>query len=191
MKSLIDNKLAQLRMDQATMNKQVFSLLLMNRFVSEQSSDFMKYSNSDFSDMAKKSVSSFLSSAVNDIAGDLLKGMDVDLNLNSYNDYTNGSSEQRTDLNIAITKSFFNNRLSISVGNNFGLSGQQAGSNSNTFRPDLNMAYKLSKDGKYMISAYSKNQFEIVLDGFVVETGVSFLVTLDYDTFKEFFGNKK
>jgi hypothetical protein len=42
-----------------------------------------------------------------------------------------------------------------------------------------------------MISAYSKNQFEIVLDGFVVETGVSFLVTLDYDTFKEFFGNKK
>ncbi|MEI8052611.1 MAG: translocation/assembly module TamB domain-containing protein [Bacteroidota bacterium] len=191
MKSLIDNKLAQLRMDQATMNKQVFSLLLMNRFVSEQSSDFTKYSNSDFSDMAKKSVSSFLSSAVNDIAGDLLKGMDVDLNLNSYNDYTNGSSEQRTDLNIAITKSFFNNRLSISVGNNFGLSGQQAGSNSNTFRPDLNMAYKLSKDGKYMISAYSKNQFEIVLDGFVVETGVSFLVTLDYDTFKEFFGNKK
>jgi hypothetical protein len=191
MKSLIDNKLVQLRLDQATMNKQVFSLLLMNRFVSEQSSDFLKYSNSDFSDMAKKSVSSFLSSAVNDIAGDLLKGMDVDLNLNSYNDYTRGSSEQRTDLNIAITKSFFNNRLSISVGNNFGLSGQQPGSNSNTFRPDVNMAYKLSKDGKYMISAYTKNQFEIVLDGYVVETGVSFLVTVDYDTFKEFFGNKK
>jgi hypothetical protein len=93
-------------------------------------------------------------------------------------------------LNIAISKSFFNNRLTISVGNNFGLSGQKAGENGNTFRPDANMAYKLSKDGKYMISAYTKNQFEIVLDGYVVESGVSFSVTLDYDTFKEFFGNK-
>jgi hypothetical protein len=189
-KNQIDSKLNRLRQDQATMNKQVFSLLLMNKFISEQSTDFLKYSSMDFSGLAKKSVSGFLSSAINDIAGDIFKGIDVDLNLNAYNDYMKGNSEQRTDLNIAISKNFFNNRLTISVGNNFGLSGQKAGGNANTFRPDANMAYKLSKDGKYMISAYTKNQFEIVLDGYVVESGVSFSVTLDYDTFKEFFGNK-
>ena len=189
-KNQIDSKLNRLRQDQATMNKQVFSLLLMNKFISEQSSDFLKYSSMDFSGLAKKSVSGFLSSAINDIAGDIFKGIDVDLNLNAYNDYLKGNTEQRTDLNIAISKSFFNNRLTISVGNKFGLSGQQSGGNTNTFRPDANMAYKLSKDGKYMISAYTKNQFEIVLDGYVVESGVSFSVTLDYDTFKEFFGNK-
>jgi hypothetical protein len=189
-KNQIEGKLNRLRQDQATMNKQVFSLLLMNKFISEQSTDFLKYSGIDFSGLAKKSVSGFLSSAINDIAGDIFKGIDVDLNLNAYNDYLKGNTEQRTDLNIAISKSFFNNRLTISVGNNFGLSGQKAGENGNTFRPDANMAYKLSKDGKYMISAYTKNQFEIVLDGYVVESGVSFSVTLDYDTFKEFFGNK-
>ena len=189
-KNQIESKLNRLRQDQATMNKQVFSLLLMNKFISEQSTDFLKYSGIDFSGLAKKSVSGFLSSAINDIAGDIFKGIDVDLNLNAYNDYLKGNAEQRTDLNIAISKSFFNNRLTISVGNNFGLSGQKAGGNGNTFRPDANMAYKLSKDGKYMISAYTKNQFEIVLDGYVVESGVSFSVTLDYDTFKEFFGNK-
>ena len=189
-KNQIDSKLNRLRQDQATMNKQVFSLLLMNKFISEQSTDFLKYSSMDFSGLAKKSVSGFLSSAINDIAGDIFKGIDVDLNLNAYNDYMKGNTEQRTDLNIAISKTFFNNRLTISVGNNFGLSGQKAGGNANTFRPDANMAYKLSKDGKYMISAYTKNQFEIVLDGYVVESGVSFSVTLDYDTFKEFFGNK-
>jgi len=189
-KNQIEGKLNRMRQDQATMNKQVFSLLLMNKFISEQSSDFLKYTNIDFSGLAKKSVSGFLSSAINEIAGDIFKGIDVDLNLNSYNDYMKGNSEQRTDLNIAISKSFFNNRLTISVGNNFGLSGQQSGSNSNTFRPDANMSYKLSKDGKYMLTAYTKNQFEIVLDGYVVESGVSFSVTLDYDTFKDFFGNK-
>lgn len=189
-KNQIESKLNRLRQDQASMNKQVFSLLLMNKFISEQSTDFLKYSGIDFSGLAKKSVSGFLSSAINDIAGDIFKGIDVDLNLNAYNDYLKGNAEQRTDLNIAISKSFFNNRLTISVGNNFGLSGQKAGGNGNTFRPDANMAYKLSKDGKYMISAYTKNQFEIVLDGYVVESGVSFSVTLDYDTFKEFFGNK-
>jgi hypothetical protein len=189
-KNLIESKLNRLRQDQATLNKQVFSLLLMNKFISEQSADLIKYSGTDFSSMAKKSVSGFLTSAINDIAGDIFKGIDVDLNLNSYNDYTKGNNEQKTDLNIAISKSFFNNRLTISVGNKFGLSGQQAGVSNNIFRPDVNMAYKLSKDGKYMISAYTKNQFEIVLDGYVVESGVSFSITLDYDTFNEFFGNK-
>jgi hypothetical protein len=191
MKTQIENKLMQLRQDPAVMNKQVFSLLLLNRFISEQSSDFLKYNSSDFSDIAKKSVSNFLSGAINEIAGDIFKGIDVDLNLNSYNDFSKGNSEQRTDLNVAISKSFFNNRLTISVGNNFGLAGSQTAGNNNTFRPDVNLAYKLSKDGKYMLKAYTKNQFEIVLDGYVVETGMSFVITVDYDTFKEFFVNKK
>ena len=38
-----------------------------------------------------------------------------------------------------------------------------------------------------MIRAYTKNQFEVILDGYVVENGVSFVVTLDYDKFRELF----
>lgn len=195
LRTVIENKLQQIRSDPASVNKQVFSLLLLGRFVGEQSSDFFKGNGGDFSTLARQSVSQFLSSALNQIASDVFKGVDIDLNLNSYNDYSNGGNEQRTDLNIAVSKKFANDRLIVSVGQNFGIEGQDAASKasgSNTgFRPDLSVSYKLTKDGKYLLKAYSKNQFEVTVDGYVVETGLAFVLTMDYEKFKELFSNKK
>jgi translocation and assembly module TamB len=195
LKNTIDNKLLQLRSDAAATNKQVFSLLLFNRFVGEQSSDFFKGNGGGFSDIARQSVSQFLSTALNQIAGDLFKGINVDLNLNSYNDFSNGGNQQRTDLNVAVSKSFLDNRLTVTVGQNFGIQGQDAASKaagqSTGFKPDVTVGYKLTPDGKYLLRAYTKNQFEVTLDGYVVENGLAFIVTMDYDKFKELFQSKK
>ncbi len=195
LRTTIENKLLQIRSDPASVNKQVFSLLLFGRFLSEQSSDFFKGNGGGFNDLARQSVSQFLSSALNEIASDIFKGIDIDLNLNAYNDYSNGGNTQRTDLNVAVSKTFANDRISVSVGKNFGVEGQDAAakaSNANTgFKPDVTISYKLTADGKYMIRAYTKNQFEVTLDGYVVETGVSFLVTMDYEKFNELFRRKK
>ncbi len=188
LRTTIESKLAQIRGDESATNKQVFSLLLMNRFVGEQSSDFFKGNGDNFSDLARQSVSRFLSSALNEIAGNLLKGVDIDLNLNTYRDFNNGGNEQRTDLNVALSKTFLDDRLTVSLGKNFGIQGQDAASKSNSsFIPDVTVGYKLTKDGKYLLKAYRKNQFEVVLDGYVVETGLGFVVTMDYDKFNELF----
>ena len=194
LRTAIDNKLTQLHDDEAGINKQVFSLLILGHFTAEQSTDFFSGSNGSgggFNDIARQSVSGFLSSALNNIASNLFKGVDIDLNLNSYQDY---NSNQRTDLNVAVTKKFMNDRLSISVGKNFGIEGQDASSNAqqgNTFLPDVTVNYKLTRDGKYLLRAYSKNQFEVLLDGYVVETGMAFIVTMDYEKFRELFHRKK
>jgi len=188
LRTTIEGKLAQIRGDESATNKQVFSLLLLNRFVGEQSSDFFKGNGDDFNDLARQSVSRFLSSALNEIAGNLFKGVDIDLNLNTYRDYNNGGNQQRTDLNVALSKNFLDDRLTITIGKNFGVQGQDAaGRENNNFIPDITIGYKLTKDGKYLLKAYRKNQFEVVLDGYVVETGVGFVVTMDYDKFNELF----
>ncbi len=193
LRTTIENKLAQIRGDEAATNKQVFALLLLGRFVGEQSSDFFKGNGDDFSDIARHSVSQFLSDALNQIAGNLLKGVDVDLNLNTYRDYTNGGNNQRTDLNVALSKTFLDDRLTVTLGKNFGVQGQaDAASKANSnFLPDISIGYKLTKDGKYLLKAYRKNQFEVVLDGYVVETGLGFVVTMDYDKFRELFVKKR
>ncbi|MBS1528294.1 MAG: hypothetical protein JST19_21795, partial [Bacteroidetes bacterium] len=49
--------------------------------------------------------------------------------------------------------------------------------------------YMLTKDGRYMIRAYRKDEF-IVIEGEVVETGVGFSLTYDYNKFKELFAKK-
>jgi translocation and assembly module TamB len=199
LRSTIDTKLTQLRADDAATNKQVFSLLLFNRFIGEQSSDFFNSGGSgggsNFTDIARQSVSKFLSSALDNIAGDLFKGLDVDLNLNSYKDYSSGDAQQKTDLNIAVSKSFINDRLSITVGQNFGIEGQDASARSARqkgagFLPDVTLNYKLSQDGKYLLRAYKKTQFEVVLDGYVIENGLAFIVTMDVDKFSDLFRKK-
>lgn len=192
----VENKLTQLRSDPAAINKQVFSLLVLNRFVGEQSNDFFKGSGDGVSDMARQSVSKFLSAALDQIASDLIKGVDIDLNLNSYKDYRTGDEQQRTDLNIGVSKRFLDDRLSISVGKNLGIEGQDKSAKARqqstaSYMPDATVSYKLSKDGRYMIRAYSKNKFEVILDGYIVETGLSFIVSMDYEKFKELFSHKK
>ena len=196
LKTTIDGKLAQLANDEAAMNKQVFSLLLFNRFAGEQSSDFFKGNGTNFSDIARQSVSQFLSTALDNIADDLIKGVDIDLALNSYEQFSTTGSQQRTDLNLALSKKFMNDRLTITVGKSFGLEGQDAASKANQasgsqYIPDFSAEYQLSKDGRYRIRGYRKNAYEAVLDGFVIESGVSFIVTLDYEKFRELFQKKK
>lgn len=196
LKNTIDGKLAQLANDEAAMNKQVFSLLLFNRFAGEQSSDFFKGNGTSFSDIARQSVSQFLSTALDNIAGDLIKGVDIDLALNSYEQFSTTGSQQRTDINLALSKKFMNDRLTITVGKAFGLQGQDAESKANAasgsqYIPDFSAEYQLSKDGRYKIRGYRKNAYEAILDGFVIESGVSFIVTLDYEKFKELFQKKK
>jgi len=42
-----------------------------------------------------------------------------------------------------------------------------------------------------MIRVYRKDQYESVVEGQVVETGLSFILTFDYDRFRELFENRK
>ncbi len=197
MRTTIENKLTQVRADATVTNKEIFSLLLLGHFVGEQSTDFFKAGGggSGVDNIARESVSKFLSSALNEIASDLIKGIDVDLNLKSYQDFSTGDAQQKTDLNVAITKSFLDNRLSITAGKNFGVEGQDAAAKTvqqnNNSIPDITLNYKLSKDGKYALRAYRKDQFEVTVDGYVIETGLAFIVTYDYDKFKEFFKKKE
>ncbi|HEY8894332.1 MAG TPA: hypothetical protein VIM79_05940, partial [Niastella sp.] len=51
--------------------------------------------------------------------------------------------------------------------------------------------YSLSQDRRYMLRAYRKNEYEGVIEGYVIETGVGFIITLDYNKFKNLFLSKK
>lgn len=191
----IENKLAQVRYDVSAMNKQVFGLLIMNRFISDRSSDFFAGGGFRADAVARESVSRFLTEAVNQIAKDLIKGVDIDVNLKNYQAADNNSIT-RTDVDVALSKRLFNDRLNISVGKNFTVEGTspaaQAQSSSNTQNlPDITTTYKLSRDGRYMIRAYRRNQYEAQVDGYFIETGAVFSITMDYNRFRELFQKRR
>lgn len=182
-----NTKLAELRQQPSELNKQVFALLLLNRFIGENPFSSEAGGTSGES-LARQSVSKILSQQLNNLAANLVSGVELNFDLESTDDYTTGQRQDRTDLNVGVSKRLLNDRLKVTVGSSFGLEGpQQANEETTNIAGDLSVDYQLTKDGRYMVRAYRKNEYQVALQGQVVETGVAFVITMDYDEFRELF----
>jgi translocation and assembly module TamB len=183
---LVQGKLSQIRTDTSELNKQVFAVLILGRFVSDD--PFHSDASSSLSATALQSVSTFIGEQLNKAAGRFVKGVDLSVDLATTEDYTTGDLRQRTDLNVAASKRLLNDRLKLTVGNNFELEGPQTTSQQTSYVPsNLAADYLLSADGKYTVRGYRSAYNEGVLQGYVTETGVNFIVSLDYNKFKNVF----
>jgi hypothetical protein len=188
----VDLRLQQLRTEPSELNKQVFALLLLNRFVSENPFENKASDGFNAGAMARQSVSKILTQQLNNLASDLIQGVDINFDVVSTDDYTTGERQNRSDLNVSLSKELLNDRLKVTVGNNFELEGpQQSNQKSNNIAGDIALDYMLSRDGRYMIRGYRKNEFEGRIDGYIIETGLKFIITLDYNHFRELFKKKE
>ena len=88
-----------------------------------------------------------LSDQLNQLAGSLVKGVDVNFDLNSNQDYSSGTATNQTDLNIKVSKSLFDDRIRVTVGSDFQLEQTNPGQNASNIAGDVSVDYKLSKDG--------------------------------------------
>ncbi|WP_243406311.1 translocation/assembly module TamB domain-containing protein [Siphonobacter curvatus] len=197
----VEGKLTQFRQDESEINKQVFALLVLGNFLPQNSFDFFSGSGGGFNaeSLARSSVSKILSQQLDRLASNVIKGVDLNIGLNSSSDYANnnenagaGSTATKTDLNVGLSKSFFNGRLSVSVGKNFVLEDNTGIQRNNAQVFDnLSINYNITRDGRYMVRAYRVNELENVIEGYVIETGIGFVINLDYNTFRQIFGKKK
>lgn len=191
---IVDLRLEQLRQDPSEMNKQVFAVLLFNRFVSENPFESGGGGGFNAGMMARQSVSKLLAEQLNDIAGDLIAGVEINFDVQSFEDYSTGSASNRTDLNVSLSKQLLNDRLKVTVGNNFELEGPQnanEGGAATGIAGNVALDYQLSRDGRYMIRAYRVNEYEGELEGYIIETGINFAIRLDYNHFRDLFRKKK
>jgi len=189
----VDLKLQQVRQDNSELNKQVFALLLLNRFV-QQDPFATNGGSTTAGQLAVQSAGRILTEQLNNLAAGLIKGVDINFDFNSAQDYSTGTQQTRSDLNVSVSKKLLNDRLVVNVGSDVGLQGPannvtavQNSSISGNFSVD----YKISRDGRYRLRAYRQNDYEEVIEGQVIETGVSFILIMDYDKFKELFQKRR
>jgi translocation and assembly module TamB len=187
----VQSRLDQIRQDEGEVNKQVFSLLLLGRFVGENP---FKSQGASFSaaTYARQSVSRLLSEQLNQLAAGLIQGVDINFDVVSTEDYTSGSLRNRTDLNVGLSKSLLNERLKVTVGNNFQLEGAQNTKQSNNgIAGNVAVDYQLSRDGRYLLRFFRRNQYEGMVDGYIIETGLSFVLSGDYNQIMELIRRRK
>jgi len=182
----VNNRLAQIRRDPNELNKQVLGVLVLGHFIGDNPLQ-SQGGSSGVNGAIRNSVSSLLSQQLNKLAGDLIGGVALSFDLQSGEDYSTGVAQNRTDLNVGLSKQFLNDRLTVTVGNNFNLEGQnQPGQKATNIAGNVSVGYKLSKDGRYLLRAYRKDEY-VVIQGEVIETGVAFSVTVEYNRFKQLF----
>jgi hypothetical protein len=184
--STVRTRLSELRTEPSELNKQVFAVLLLNRFISDDPFQ-NEPREGGISSLARQSASKILSEQLNNIIGGSIAGFDVSFDINAIEDYTTGELQNRTDLTVGLSKQLLDDRLRITVGSNFELEGPQETDRKTTnIAGDVSAEYQLSKDGRYLVRAYRKDEY-IVVQGQVIETGVGFVFTTDYDKFKNIF----
>ncbi|MEP7108101.1 MAG: translocation/assembly module TamB domain-containing protein, partial [Ferruginibacter sp.] len=159
----VETKLEQVRRDDAELNKQVFALLLLGRFVQENPLENAA-EGASLASTARSSVSRILTEQLNNLAGSLIKGIDLNFGVSSEDDYSTGKLSNRTDLTVGVSKNLLNDRLRVSVGSNFELEGPaNTDQNASNIAGDVAVDYLLTKDGRYALRAYRRNRYEGVV----------------------------
>ena len=188
----VDQRLTQLRTQQSEMNEQVFALLLLGRFVGADPLASAEGGGSTPGNLAFSSASQILTNQLDQVAASLIKQVDIHFDLNNQQDYSTGTEIDYTELDVTLSKQLLEDRLRVSVGSSFDVVGtgapQQAPSN---IAGDVGADYKLTRDGRYLIRVYRQNQYQPVVLGQIIESGVGFIFLFNYDNFKEIWHRAK
>ena len=174
-------KLNELNSQESELNNQVFALLILGRFIPENPLA-STLGSGGLSDFARSSVSQILSAQLNRMSEQYLSGASLDVGLDSYQDYSSGNAEGRTQLKLALSKQLFDERVTVQVGGDVDIEGQRSQENSlNNFAGDLKIMYKLTDDGRWQLQVFRQNSYEDVIEGDIIKTGVGVVFTIDYD----------
>ena len=180
---VVNSKIQQLNAQESELNKQVFSLLLFNRFLPENS--FSGGASGALSSTARNSVSKLLTQQLNGLTGKYIKGITINTDIESFEDYSTGSARGRTDLKLELSKELFNEKLVVKVGSNVPLEGDQKQSGVRNLAQDIVLEYKLDEDGSYRLKAFRKNQYEGIIDGELTKTGIGMTLSREFETWEE------
>ncbi len=166
-------------------NKQVFALLVGGTFIPENPEISAGSSNQNFATTAAiNSVNALMTQQLNNLTGQFIKNIDLDMGVNTFDDYATGSAQTRTQLDVKVSKNLFNDRVSAEVESHINLDGSTAttGNQSNAGQTEFAVFYKLTPSGNYRIKAFQENAFDI-FDGEIQNSGLAFIFLREFDSF--------
>ncbi len=180
-------RVKQLNEQEGQLNKQVFSLLALNRFFPGSGSDG---SGGGTAAIARDNVNKVLSGQLNAFSDKIFgnSGFDLNFDLDSFTDYQGDSPQDRTQLNINAQKKLFDDRLIVTAGSAVDVEGSAPQSEGQTpIIGNVSLEYLLTEGGRYRLRGFRKNQYTNVIDGQLIVTGVALIFNREFNKFSELF----
>ena len=141
---------------QEELNKQVFALLVLNRFLPTANSGDGVRGSSTGTGLGNATTSDLISNQISNWLSQISKEFDVGFV------YRLGDQISNEELAVALSTQLFNERLTLS--GNFGVSnGNQSNQNPNSLIGDFSIEYSLTKDGRLRLKAFNEsNDYDLL-----------------------------
>lgn len=216
LKIYLDTKMQLVRNTETELNKQVFGLLIMNRFLPASLSPTGALGNSRLlGGSVASTLSEFLSNQfslyANNLLANFVEGMNINIGYRQYNETSNGTNstsgnatngnsfDSRNAVQVALSKYFLKNRLSISAGGNvdFGSAssadslGGTARNQNAVFAGDFQIEYSITPNGSWRAKAYNRTDFNNYNNRNNNRTGLGITYRKEFDNWWDFIGKKK
>lgn len=139
---------------------------------------------------ASNALSSFIDAKINDISGSAIKDFDVNIGINDALNAETGDTYK--NYSFSFSKRFFNDRIRIVVGGEV-KSGENAEerSGNNSFINNVSLEWKLNDTGNRSMRIFYDKNYQSILEGEIIETGIGYVYKKKMNELKELFGIKK
>ena len=178
------SRVQQVNQQESELNQQVFSLLVLNKFYPNSGSDG---SSGGFASVAQDNLNDAVSGQLNTFSDKLLggSGIELDFGLDSYTDYQGDAPTERTQLDVAAQKKLFDDRLIVRVGSEVDIQGSGQPGEEAPLIGNVSLEYLLTENGRYRLKGFRKSQFENVIDGQTIVSGIAVIFTQEFNEFKD------
>lgn len=119
---------------------------------------------------ANAALNSVLNRQMDQMLGSALKNTDVDLGIDTYN---TDAGAARTDYSIKVSQRFLNDRFRATIGGRVSSGGGPAMGNGARLG-DMSLEWLIKKDGTHYLKLYRRYNYQSVLEGEVIESGVAY-----------------
>ncbi len=168
-------------LDEDNVNKEVLSLLVLNRFRPLPGLNPVSQNASS----AVINTGELLSNQINNLLAQVSNDINIGVN------YQTGDESNKTALEVALSKNFFDDR--VVVNGNFGVGGgsvdpkkEATGKNTNSTNNiigDFNMEVKMNKKGNVRLKVFNKTNNDLNYSEYPYTQGVGIFLRKDFDSF--------
>ncbi|MBR4844834.1 MAG: translocation/assembly module TamB domain-containing protein, partial [Bacteroidaceae bacterium] len=131
-------------------------------------------------------LNSFMQNEISNIAGSALKTVDVSIGVED-NYATDGTASGGTDYSFRFAKRFWDNRLSVIIGGRISTGNEAKVEENESFIDDISLEWRLDKSGTRYVKLFHTKNYESILEGEIVETGVGLVLRRKVDKLGELF----
>lgn len=159
-------------LDEGTMNKYAATMLITGAYIGGNNAM-----------IASGAISSFLDAKINGLVGKAMKSASVNVGINDAHNAETGSTYK--NYSFSFSKRFWNDRLTIVIGGE--VSSGDHPEEDESFINNVSLEWKISKNSNRYIRLFYDKNYESLLEGEIIETGVGYVYKRKLDNLYELF----